>query len=610
MAERTRDLFEARRSDIFRQTDHLFAVLLLLEWLAAIMVAVLISPLTWAGGQSWVHIHVWAAFFLGGAIVSFPVFATIQRPGDGAHPPRRRGRADAHGRPADPPHRRPDRDAFPRLRLAGLPRLLPRLAGARDRPRSWSCSTISSAGSSGRGRSSASLTVSPWRWLEHAGWVVFEDIFLIRCCRASDRRDARPSPSDRPSSRRTRDQIERTVELRTAELATANAVLMREVAERQQAEAELQQGQGGRRGGQPGQERVPGQHEPRDPHADERHHRHDRAGPGHRADAAAARVPRPGQELGRRAAGGHQRHPRLLQDRGRQAGARPGAVRACATRWARRSRRWRCGRTPRGWSWPAGSRRTCPTRWSATPAGCARSLVNLVGNAIKFTEQRRGRRDRRRRGACDDGDGVVLRFAVADTGIGIPAEKLRGDLRAVRAGRRLDDAAVRRHGAGPGDLGQAGGADGRPDLGRERAGPRQHLPVHGRAGRPAAATPVAAAAPSRTSPAGGPAGPGRRRQRHQPADPRGGPRRAGAPGRRPSRAAPAALEALRAAAARGPSLRRRAGRRHDARDGRPRAGRADPRRAGDRRRPRAAPDLRRRARGRRRSAGPCGSPPA
>jgi hypothetical protein len=32
-------------------------------------------------------------------------------------------------------------------------------------------------------------------------------------------------------------------------------------------------GQGGGRGGQPGQERLPGQHEPRDPHPDERHHR-------------------------------------------------------------------------------------------------------------------------------------------------------------------------------------------------------------------------------------------------------------------------------------------------------------------------------------------------
>ena len=36
--------------------------------------------------------------------------------------------------------------------------------------------------------------------------------------------------------------------------------------------------QGGGRGGQQGQERVPGQRQPRDPHPDERHPRHDRAG--------------------------------------------------------------------------------------------------------------------------------------------------------------------------------------------------------------------------------------------------------------------------------------------------------------------------------------------
>ena len=40
-------------------------------------------------------------------------------------------------------------------------------------------------------------------------------------------------------------------------------------------------GEGGGGGGQPGQGRVPGQRQPRDPHPHERHPRHDRAGPRH-----------------------------------------------------------------------------------------------------------------------------------------------------------------------------------------------------------------------------------------------------------------------------------------------------------------------------------------
>ena len=27
------------------------------------------------------------------------------------------------------------------------------------------------------------VTASPWRWLEHAAWVVFEDVFLLWSCR-------------------------------------------------------------------------------------------------------------------------------------------------------------------------------------------------------------------------------------------------------------------------------------------------------------------------------------------------------------------------------------------------------------------------------------------
>ena len=87
-----------------------------------------------------------------------------------------------------------------------------------------------------------------------------------------------------------------------------------------------------RGGGQRGQEPVPGQHEPRDPHPDERHHRPVQPGPARPAAAARARLRAEG--AGRRplAAGHHQRHPRLLEDRGRQARHRVGWSSTCATR--------------------------------------------------------------------------------------------------------------------------------------------------------------------------------------------------------------------------------------------------------------------------------------
>ena len=91
-------------------------------------------------------------------------------------------------------------------------------------------------------------------------------------------------------------------------------------------------------------------------------------------------------------------------------------------------------------------------------------LMNLVGNAIKFTEHGEVVVNV----ALEEAgvEAVVLRIGITDTGIGIPTDKLRSDLRAIRTGRRLDHPTVRRHRTWPGDLVQAGGDDGRPDLGR------------------------------------------------------------------------------------------------------------------------------------------------
>ena len=92
-----------------------------------------------------------------------------------------------------------------------------------------------------------------------------------------------------------------------------------------------------RRRRQPGEERVSGQHEPRNPHADDRH-------PRLRRDAAGQSVPGRGCPVGRNhhaqrrtPAANHQRHPRFVEDRGRQTGNRADDLFAPPDRRRRRS---------------------------------------------------------------------------------------------------------------------------------------------------------------------------------------------------------------------------------------------------------------------------------
>jgi signal transduction histidine kinase len=103
-------------------------------------------------------------------------------------------------------------------------------------------------------------------------------------------------------------------------------------------------------------------------------------------------------------------------------------------------------------------------------------LTNLVGNAIKFTDA--GGVVLRVRVAEPAPDGVVLRLEVSDTGIGIAREQ-RAPFPGVLAGRQLDDAEVRRHGARAGDLAAARGRDGRGHRRRDPAGAGEHVLVHG-----------------------------------------------------------------------------------------------------------------------------------
>src|SRR5207245_7813404 len=82
VSHRVDSLFEEHRQSIFRRTDHLFARLMIFQWLAAIAAALWISPRTWSGQYTQVHSHVWAAIFLGGAITIFPVALARLRAGE------------------------------------------------------------------------------------------------------------------------------------------------------------------------------------------------------------------------------------------------------------------------------------------------------------------------------------------------------------------------------------------------------------------------------------------------------------------------------------------------------------------------------------------------
>ena len=82
------------------------------------------------------------------------------------------------------------------------------------------------------------LVVNNWRWVEHAGWVLFEDIFLIYSCRRSQN-FIWENANQRVQLQRTQESIERTVEERTHELAETNIRLRANIEERQRAEIQL-----------------------------------------------------------------------------------------------------------------------------------------------------------------------------------------------------------------------------------------------------------------------------------------------------------------------------------------------------------------------------------
>jgi two-component system sensor histidine kinase/response regulator len=178
---RARELMAEHQNRTYAQTSHLFAILMTLQWIAGIAAALWISPRTWVGATGTLHLHVWLAILLGGAITALPVTFAILRP--------------AH--------------ALTRHTIAAgqmlMSALLIHLTGGRIEThfhvfgslaflayyRDWRvlipATLVVAADHATRGiffpqSVFGVLTASPWRWVEHAGWVIFEDVILLKFC--------------------------------------------------------------------------------------------------------------------------------------------------------------------------------------------------------------------------------------------------------------------------------------------------------------------------------------------------------------------------------------------------------------------------------------------
>jgi len=218
---RTNELFLEHRDRILRRTDRLFAGLLAAEWIGAIAVALLVSPRTWAGSYSQVHLHVWAALTLGGLIGIFPIFLVISRPGEIIT---RHTIAVAQMLFA----------AF-LIHLSGgriethfiVFGSLAFLAFYRDWPVLISATVVVAVDHLLRGlfwpqSVYGVLVASVWRTVEHAWWVLFEDVFLIASC-LQGTAEMRHIARRRAELEATNAAVEGQVLARTADLASSEA---------------------------------------------------------------------------------------------------------------------------------------------------------------------------------------------------------------------------------------------------------------------------------------------------------------------------------------------------------------------------------------------------
>jgi hypothetical protein len=162
IVRRAQQRFEVERRRLMIATDRLFGGLMVGQWIFAIVIALVFSPYAWEGREKAIHPHIWTAILLGGAISGLPLLLIALRPGAALTG----GRIETH---------------FHVFGSLGI------LAGYRSWPVLLTATVVVAGDHIVRGLvwpESVYGIVNPewWRFLEHAGWVVFANAFLVVQC--------------------------------------------------------------------------------------------------------------------------------------------------------------------------------------------------------------------------------------------------------------------------------------------------------------------------------------------------------------------------------------------------------------------------------------------
>ncbi len=78
---RVQEIYDSSVRQNYEHTSRIFAAVMAAQWIFGVFLAVVVSPDAWAGKTTVMHVHVWAALVLGGALSGLPIMLALTQPG-------------------------------------------------------------------------------------------------------------------------------------------------------------------------------------------------------------------------------------------------------------------------------------------------------------------------------------------------------------------------------------------------------------------------------------------------------------------------------------------------------------------------------------------------